>query len=82
MGFKDNWITYLESLDFEGADEEKLETLINNGEKRVETIQSIVPLFNSLNKGKLTFKDFRAKINGHLSDGDTSHEETQKSEIL
>lgn len=60
--FKENWITYLEALDLEGADEQRIETLIFAGERCVEEIQLISPLYHSYLKGKVSFTHFQGRV--------------------
>lgn len=59
--FRDNWITYLEALDLEAADEQRIEAVILAGERCVEEVQLISPLYHSYLKGKLTFPHFQAR---------------------
>lgn len=64
--FKENWITYLEALDLEGADEARLETLVFDGERTVEQIQLVLPYFQNLQKGKLNYREFKDKVKESL----------------
>jgi hypothetical protein len=84
--FKENWITYLEALDLEGADEARLETLVFDGERTVEQIQLVLPCFQNLQKGKLNYREFKDKVKeslDHYNDVSLSknHQLTDKKSI-